>query len=133
MRPPAPMTPTRSASLAPRIRVEARAVSPLAIIKLRRVGGFCMRHILAARSQRGKRLARAHLCRYISGTLFSPFLWALLLPFLQLVKIQGQPALPLAPRSLLYARKTQTRSSQTRRVDDACAESRQSLFSPRTL
>ena len=36
MRPPAPMTPTRSVSFAPSTRVEASAVSPLAMMKLRR-------------------------------------------------------------------------------------------------
>src|ERR1700677_327224 len=38
MRPPAPMTPTRRMSFAPRTLVEARAVSPLAMRKLRRFG-----------------------------------------------------------------------------------------------
>ena len=36
MRPPAPMTPRRRVSLAPSTLVEARAVNPLAMIKLRR-------------------------------------------------------------------------------------------------
>ena len=38
MRPPAPMTPMRRVSFAPSTLVEARAVSPLAIRKLRRLG-----------------------------------------------------------------------------------------------
>jgi hypothetical protein len=45
----------RRVSLAPRIRVEARAVRPLAMRKLRRVG-FCMADILASYGQGGKRL-----------------------------------------------------------------------------
>src|ERR1700722_16476587 len=37
MRPPAPMTPRRTVSFAPSTRVEASAVSPLAMRKLRRL------------------------------------------------------------------------------------------------
>src|SRR2546427_3981609 len=46
----------RSASFAPRIRVEAKAVSPVVTRKLRRVG-FCMAPILAIYGIRGKRRA----------------------------------------------------------------------------
>lgn len=49
MRPPAPMTPTRSVSLAPRTRVEARAVIPVATMKVRRFIGVVMASILAVR------------------------------------------------------------------------------------
>src|ERR1700744_3479537 len=38
MRPPAPITPMRMVSLAPRTLVEASAVIPLAMMKLRRLG-----------------------------------------------------------------------------------------------
>ncbi len=51
----APIRPMRRVSLAPRIRVDARAVRPLAMRKLRRVG-FCMADILASYGQGGKRL-----------------------------------------------------------------------------
>src|SRR5436309_14512967 len=54
MRPPVPMTPTRSVSLAPRTRVEARAVSPPAIRKVRRSRWCVMESILAGQGQRGK-------------------------------------------------------------------------------
>src|SRR5258706_15949905 len=60
MRPPAPRTPMRRVSLAPRTRVEARAVSPLAMIKLRRLSWCGMASILAGRGggeKRGKLLA----------------------------------------------------------------------------
>src|ERR1700676_4717275 len=55
MRPPAPRTPMRKVSLAPSTRLDARAVSPPAIRKLRRFGGYCMPTILAIPAQRGKR------------------------------------------------------------------------------
>ena len=51
MRPPAPMTPMRSVSLAPRTRVEARAVNPVAMMKLRRFMEVDMASILAERGR----------------------------------------------------------------------------------
>jgi len=51
MRPPAPMTPRRSRSFAPKTLVEARAVSPPAIRKVRRSGVYVM----------------ALLCVFVSG------------------------------------------------------------------
>src|SRR5580704_9242304 len=57
MRPPAPSTPMRKVSFAPSTRVDANAVSPPAIRKLRRSGGYFMPPILAIPSQRGKRRA----------------------------------------------------------------------------
>src|SRR5260221_4837190 len=54
MRPPAPITPTRRVSLAQRTRVDARAVSPPAMIKLRRLSWCCMASILAGRAKREK-------------------------------------------------------------------------------
>jgi hypothetical protein len=57
MRPPAPMTPTRRVSLAPRTRVEARAVIPVATMKVRRFIGVDMASILAERGRGGKIVA----------------------------------------------------------------------------
>src|SRR5690348_6590961 len=54
MRPPAPMTPTRRVSFAPRTRVDARAVNPPAMRKLRRSSWCCMASILATRGSGGK-------------------------------------------------------------------------------
>src|SRR5246127_1208358 len=51
MRPPAPITPTRRVSFAPRTRVDARAVSPPAMIKLRRSSRYVMASILAGGDQ----------------------------------------------------------------------------------
>jgi hypothetical protein len=54
MRPPAPMTPTRSVSLAPRTRVEARAVIPVAMMKWRRFIGVDMASILGQENGKWK-------------------------------------------------------------------------------
>src|SRR5271167_1163341 len=54
MRPPAPSTPIRKVSFAPSTRVDARAVSPPAIRKLRRFGGYSIAPILPSRAERGK-------------------------------------------------------------------------------
>jgi len=51
MRCPAPITPMRRVSLAPKTRVEASALSPLAMMKLRRFMEVDMASILAERGR----------------------------------------------------------------------------------
>src|SRR5690349_22628771 len=69
MRPPAPMTPTRSVSLAPRTRVDARAVSPVPMMKVRRSSWYVMASMLAGREGQGKLGRRVRHC--VSPTLGS--------------------------------------------------------------